>query len=67
MFLINGEVFIKHSFSNKTIRIADGRIEVLDREAAIPSGAEIYDAEGKKIVPGFIDIHTHGAMGVDVN
>lgn len=67
MFLINGEVFIKHSFSKKTIRIANGRIEVLDREAAIPSGAEIYDAEGKKIVPGFIDIHTHGAMGVDVN
>ena len=27
----------------------------------------IYDLDGMKIVPGFIDVHTHGAVGVDVN
>lgn len=28
---------------------------------------EIIDAAGRKIIPGLIDIHTHGAVGVDVN
>lgn len=27
--------------------------------------AEIIDAEGKYIIPSFIDIHTHGALGID--
>lgn len=27
----------------------------------------LVDAKGLKIVPGFIDIHTHGSVGVDVN
>ncbi|GLC81433.1 N-acetylglucosamine-6-phosphate deacetylase [Lacrimispora brassicae] len=30
-------------------------------------GAVVYDMKGKLVVPGFIDIHTHGAAGVDVN
>lgn len=28
---------------------------------------DVIDIEGKYIVPGFIDIHTHGAVNVDVN
>ncbi|MDD7434346.1 MAG: N-acetylglucosamine-6-phosphate deacetylase [Peptoniphilaceae bacterium] len=31
------------------------------------SGGESIDAQGRMAVPGFIDIHTHGAFGNDVN
>lgn len=40
---------------------------MLEPDAPVPAGAEVVDASGKRIVPGFIDIHTHGGVGVDVN
>ncbi len=64
-YIVNGEVYIEGHFIKTTLHIADGKV-FLCREDA-PAGAECVDAAGKKIVPGFIDIHTHGAVGVDVN
>ena len=66
-YIINGEVFLEHSFEEKTIKLSEGKIEVLEKGATVPKDAECYDACGKKVVPGFIDVHTHGAVGVDVN
>ena len=63
-YMINGMVYHDHTFQNRTLHIRDGKIELC---AQVPAGAETVDAAGKKIVPGFIDIHTHGAVGVDVN
>lgn len=31
------------------------------------SDGDIYDAEGFVAMPGFVDVHIHGAVGVDVN
>lgn len=39
------------------ILIQDGKICALTNE--IPADAEIFDAEGKNIFPGFVDAHTH--------
>lgn len=66
-YIINGHVFIDHKFENKTVKIKEGRIQLMEPDIAIPEGEECFDAKGKKVVPGFIDIHTHGAVGVDVN
>ena len=30
-------------------------------------GAETIDADGMLVIPGFIDVHIHGAAGIDVN
>ena len=33
------------------------------REVEIPAGAEMIDAEGAYVGPGFVDIHVHGGNG----
>jgi len=66
-YIINGQVYINRTFEEKTIAICDGKLEILDKAAVLPDGAEVYDAGGKKVVPGFIDAHTHGSVGVDIN
>ena len=66
-YIVNGKVFLDGSFQEKTIGVEGGCIHILSKDAALEDGAKVYDAEGKKVVPGFLDIHTHGAVGVDVN
>ena len=41
--------------------IIDGRFAFAGRdgEAAIPSGARVFDAGGRRVVPGFVDAHAH--------
>ena len=63
-YIVNGQVYYEHRFVPMPLHVVDGIIN-LCRE--VPADAQIVDAKGQKIVPGFIDIHTHGAVGVDVN
>ena len=41
------------------VLIADGKIERLGKNLTAPAGAEVVDARGKLVCPGFIDIHVH--------
>lgn len=66
LYLVNGLVYQGRSFEEKTVRICGDKLTVLDRGAPTEDGKTL-DAAGLKIVPGFIDTHTHGAVGVDVN
>ena len=44
----------------KNILLEDGRITgLLDRGDQLPEGAEVFDATGLIVAPGFIDLHTH--------
>ena len=64
-YIINGQVYIDHTFQNKAIYIQDGKINLLEPDCQ--ASGTVVDAAGRKIVPGFIDVHTHGAVGVDIN
>ncbi|MEW5800718.1 MAG: N-acetylglucosamine-6-phosphate deacetylase [bacterium] len=52
---------------NGTLLIRDRKIQAIgqEHEVFIPKKAEIFDAGGKIVCPGFIDIHLHGARGYD--
>lgn len=65
-YLKNGLVYLDRAFRPATVCMEDGKLSVLSPQAAAADGRQV-DVTGLKIVPGFIDTHTHGAVGVDVN
>ena len=69
LLLRNAQTYQEHRFSKKDILIKGGKIEAVTACGVLDAQGcnEVVDCEGKKAVPGFIDIHTHGGAGVDVN
>ena len=49
-----------------TVLIDGDTIEAVGRDIRIPKGAQRVDARDKICVPGFIDLHVHGAGGADL-
>lgn len=58
----NGKIFNGREFVFADLEITDGKITRIENNI---SASNIYDAKGYLIVPGFIDIHTHGALSHD--
>lgn len=44
----------------------DEIVEVLPPGTPMPDADETFDAQGNYVVPGFFDIHAHGAVGFEV-
>ncbi|HEX8493644.1 MAG TPA: dihydroorotase [Pyrinomonadaceae bacterium] len=46
--------------SGQNLLIEDGRVAgLLNRSEGVPEGAEVFDATGLVVAPGFIDLHVH--------
>lgn len=63
MIIKNGKVFDENGrFTEKEVYIRDGRI-VASREELTDD--TVIDAAGLKVIPGLVDVHSHGAFGHD--
>ena len=62
----NGRVYRDHRFETLCVLSENGVITEIGEWIYAPE-AERIDLKGRRLVPGFLDIHTHGAAGVDVN
>ena len=48
-----------------TVRIEDGRIVAVGADVRPSAGDRVVDAGGLALLPGFVDIHSHGRGGCD--
>ena len=64
MIIQSKRVWVLGQFLEAQVEVVDGKIANI-----LPYGAKTADKDygDKRIVPGFIDIHTHGAYGFDTN
>lgn len=60
MIIGNAKVFVGGKFIPGSVTVDKGIITAIGNEQTFD-----IDAQGQYLVPGFIDIHTHGAMGGD--
>lgn len=65
----NGLVLIEGEFRKRNLVLSEGKIVDIYQAEQLELGENLkeIDGEGYYIIPGFIDIHTHGAVGQDVN
>ncbi|MFV0344276.1 MAG: N-acetylglucosamine-6-phosphate deacetylase [Anaerocolumna sp.] len=67
MLLKNANVFVDGTFQKVDVVVTDDKFSSMKDISSdlVNSTDEILDLEGKFILPGCIDVHSHGCMGYD--
>ncbi len=62
--IINGNIktMACKEYNAGTILIENGKILSVGDDIEIPESADVIDAEGRMILPGFVDVHSHIGM-----
>ncbi len=65
MVIVNAKiVLVDRVIDNGFVVIENGLIKEI-KEGKYTGNDEIFDAQGKVLMPGFIDVHVHGSCGID--
>ncbi len=66
MIFINGRCLIGAEIQEKSsVRIDQGKIVEVGPDLVPEAEEEVVDLAGNYLVPGFVDVHVHGALGRD--
>ena len=65
MRIKNGTLFLGKAFVPGDVTFDAAITSIITAQGTGAAGQEDYDAAGCYVVPGFVDIHTHGALGED--
>jgi allantoinase len=55
----NGKILLEGSLTNGGLAVDNGVIVLIAKDPKLPSADKVYDAGGKTVLPGFIDLHVH--------
>jgi len=67
MLLIkNGNILIENKIEKLDILIENEKIKKIDKDISEDICSNIFDAEGKYIIPGGVDVHTHFNIDVGI-
>ncbi len=67
MLIRNALVTVKGETASGWLLADEGHVSAVGHGVSEESGADVFEALGNMVVPGYIDVHNHGAVGVDVN
>src|SRR5882762_8881877 len=67
ILLCNARVILtERTIETANLLFEHGRIAaILNSSEPLPSASSLLDLTGMTLLPGFIDVHIHGAVGVD--
>lgn len=63
----DAKLLLPTGINKENLLIQDGKIQAIGRDIKIHPSDLLIDASNKYVLPGFVDIHNHGAMGFDTS
>ena len=66
LFFENARIYHDGAFVSGNLLCREGIIKAFGPQVVNP-GVPSVACDGQMLIPGFIDMHTHGAVGVDIN
>ena len=67
MLFVNARIFTEDGFKEGNFRTEGERFSEIFCDSIPGAGEEVVDLRGAKVIPGLIDVHTHGNSGADVS